>query len=159
MDAKYVSPMQLPTTVLEAANTYLARNWRVLPVLFQSKKCTVKDWPNYQADDYNLKQVFAHPSNVGVVLDKSGLTDIDIDSPDALPFAHWLPASCASTTWTPSFPGLPMPWRSLPLVPRSSAASCMRPIPWSSTNHAVLSSSRRAILRAFCGTTLLTGCS
>jgi hypothetical protein len=73
------------------AKTYQARNWRVIPTAFKSKACYIDEWQNYIVAEKDLVSAFAEPCNIGVVLAPSGLTDIDIDSPHAQPFLHWLP--------------------------------------------------------------------
>jgi len=78
-----------------AAKAYHARKWRVIPVNFQSKVCHIPKWQNYVAEEKSLASDFADPCNIGVLLEVSKLTDVDIDSADAVPFLDWLPATNA----------------------------------------------------------------
>ena len=80
-----------PSTSLDAAISYQKRNWRALPVDYKSKECHVSGWQNYQVEEQGLATAFADPHNVGILLGASELTDVDVDSPDAVPFLGWLP--------------------------------------------------------------------
>ncbi|MDA8093089.1 MAG: bifunctional DNA primase/polymerase [Betaproteobacteria bacterium] len=95
MDINYMCSAQQPSSALEAVEAFMERKWMVIPVEYQSKKCHVNDWPNYQAAEHDLTKAFASPCNVGILLGKSNLTDVDIDSLSAVPFMDWLPKTNA----------------------------------------------------------------
>lgn len=89
-------PLQTKSA-LDAAKQYQARNWHPLPIPYRLKGCTITGWPDYEVKEEHMAAAFASPCNVGVLLEKSDLTDVDIDSPDAAPFLDWLPPTKA--TW------------------------------------------------------------
>src|SRR5690349_494494 len=74
-----------------AAEMYLARKWRPLPLPYKTKTCKMAGWPNYVVKAEDLPTAFAGPCNVGVLLGASNLTDVDVDSQLAAPFVGWLP--------------------------------------------------------------------
>jgi hypothetical protein len=53
-------------SVAEAAKEYLALGLKVHPVSPRSKKPSVEDWPNYEADPDNVTYVFPDGINIGV---------------------------------------------------------------------------------------------
>lgn len=93
MGTSIASPPPLYPTPVAAAIDYRKRNWLVMPLDYKSKACYLEDWPTYKVDDNDLPAAFAEPHNIGILLGASGLTDVDIDSDDAVPFSKWLPPS------------------------------------------------------------------
>lgn len=89
-----LSPQPYPTP-LAAAMAYRERKWLVLPTEYMSKACYINGWQDYQVGDHDLAKAFAGPCNVGILLGKSGLTDVDTDSHDAARFHSWLPPTKA----------------------------------------------------------------
>lgn len=81
--------------VAAAANSYLALNWKVIPVEYKSKECHIKGWQSHTIEANDIPVTFIEPSNVGVLLGASKLTDVDVDSPFAVPFISWLPPTAA----------------------------------------------------------------
>ena len=80
---------------LEAALSSHEKGWKAIPVDFKSKACTMKGWPTLSLSSEQIKTSFATPSNLGILLEGSNLTDIDIDHPNALLFTNWLPPTGA----------------------------------------------------------------
>lgn len=78
-------------SVALVAKSYLAKNWKVIPVAYQSKACHQKNWQNCILQENDIPTVFAKQSNIGVLLGASELTDVDVDSAQAYSFLHWLP--------------------------------------------------------------------
>lgn len=74
-----------------AAKAYEAREWRTIPVEHMGKKCFLKKWQDFNVAQGSFATVFQEPCNVGILLERSGITDIDIDSNFAVPFLGWLP--------------------------------------------------------------------
>lgn len=88
-----------PADMLQAALTYRARGWRVLPVAWMGKKPALGDDWQHRAltlSPEELEAGFSAQRNVGVLLGTpSGhLADVDLDCPEALELApHYLPAT------------------------------------------------------------------
>ena len=78
-----------------ASKAYFTNGWKVIPVTYQSKACHIKGWQNYVIKENAIPVTFSDPSNIGVLLGESQLTDIDVDSALAFPFLHWLPPTGA----------------------------------------------------------------
>lgn len=85
----------VPTRAAMAAQSYLAREFRVLPIPYKSKACRIRDWPSYAVESEHIAAAFEDPCNVGVLLGASGYTDVDVDSDRAVPFLKWLPPTGA----------------------------------------------------------------
>ncbi len=82
------------------AKKYLDKGWAVTPVAYRTKRPLLNDWTNARLTLDAIDQHFGSARvNIGVVLGdpSGGLVDVDIDDPDALPFAdHFLPdTDCA----------------------------------------------------------------
>ncbi len=93
------------TPVREAAELYLSRGWRPVPVPHGQKAPAFKGWPDFQVDIDALIVAFPEPSNIGVILGgvSGGLVDIDLDCPEAVELAPaFLP-----DTWTFGRPSKP----------------------------------------------------
>jgi bifunctional DNA primase/polymerase-like protein len=77
------------------ARKYHDRGWAVTPVGFRTKEPILKGWPKTRLTIDDLDSHFkAGATNIGVVLGElsNGLVDVDIDDPEAIPFAgHFLP--------------------------------------------------------------------
>jgi hypothetical protein len=81
------------TDPLETALAYIERDWNPLPVPFQTKEPVDVGWPERIIDKHNAARFFnGGPQNIGVILGPSskGLTDIDLDSPEAIAIAPYL---------------------------------------------------------------------
>ncbi len=87
-------------TLLETATDYRRRGWQPLPVPAFDKNNPKKNgknpnrtnWENFSADESELPKYFnGHPQNIGVLLGSksNGLTDIDLDSPEAVKMADY----------------------------------------------------------------------
>jgi len=88
-------------TVLEDAQTYVARGWKVVPTPERTKDPVLLDWPNLDLSLEDLPTHFAvngHRPNLGVILGKRsrGIVDVDNDTAEAIALAKlWLPATDA----------------------------------------------------------------
>jgi putative DNA primase/helicase len=77
-------------SALDVARGYLGRGWRVIPVPFRSKRPTIAGWPGLRLDASDLDRHFnGQPVNIGTLLGEpsGGLTDVDLDCPEALRLA------------------------------------------------------------------------
>ncbi len=100
-------PQMKQETLLDIAADYLRRGWQPLPIPQFDKNDPKKDgknpnfpgWQNLKSDESDLSKYFnGKPQNIGVLLgnNSNGLTDIDIDSPEAVKLAdHFLPKTDA----------------------------------------------------------------
>ena len=86
-------------TPLEVATSYVARGWKPVPIPFKEKGPKLKDWPTLTTDASNVAQYFNGPEqNIGVQLGpkSNGLTDVDLDCPEAIAAAgYFLPRTGA----------------------------------------------------------------
>jgi Bifunctional DNA primase/polymerase, N-terminal len=79
-------------TSRQAARRYIARGWKPLPVNRGNKGPTSKGWPEWQvtnADEYVREHFTSALPNVAIQLGKlsAGLTDVDLDCPEAVQLA------------------------------------------------------------------------
>lgn len=88
-----------PQTALTTALAYLRRGWQPLPIAHRSKKPNIKGWENLKLTEPDLPNYFnGAAQNIGVLLGSAsnGLTDIDLDSPEAVKIAdYFLPETKA----------------------------------------------------------------
>ncbi len=78
------------TIFLDAATDYLRRGWQPLPVPHRSKNPNFAGWQNFTLSENEVPNHFnGKPQNIGILLGtkSSGLTDIDLDSPEAVKLA------------------------------------------------------------------------
>jgi hypothetical protein len=72
---------------LEIALAYIARGWAPIPIPHKTKKPTLKAWQNLSITAETARQYFkGNPQNVGVQQGAAsgGLTDVDLDCPEAI---------------------------------------------------------------------------
>lgn len=99
--SKLAAALPEPTssdTAYNIALGYLRRGWQPVPVPDRQKGPTRKDWQNLQITEANIGDVFNRAGNVGVLLGgtSGGLTDVDLDCPEALALADaFLPQTSA----------------------------------------------------------------
>ena len=77
----------------DIARGYLRRGWCPIPVPFKSKKPNTPGWQHSQLREEDLEKAFSGKINIGVILGpkSSGLTDVDLDCPEAVALApHFL---------------------------------------------------------------------
>jgi len=77
---------------LEFATDYLRRGWQPLPVPHRSKNPDLRAWQNLILSEKDLPKHFnGKPQNIGVLLGakSNGLTDVDLDSPEAIRIADF----------------------------------------------------------------------
>ena len=89
---------RLARRALDNATEYLGRGWQPVPVPLQEKAPKQKDWQNLAITPANAADYFEQNQNIGLQLGarSSGLTDVDIDCPEALALADsFLPATSA----------------------------------------------------------------
>ena len=80
-------------TPLDAAIDYINRGWSPVPIPYRRRKPVLKDWPDLRITAETAPQYFnGARQNVGVILGgaSNGLTDIDLDCPEAVAVAPWL---------------------------------------------------------------------
>ena len=83
-----------PNPTQKAALDYFHRGWAVIPVKLRGKQPIEKAWQKQRLDEDGVREAFALPRNVGVLLGEAsgGLIDVDLDSPEARTIAvHVLP--------------------------------------------------------------------
>ena len=82
----------------DIAREYLRRGWHPVPVEIRQKKPRDKAWQSLAITKANVEEYFERNDNVGLQLGarSTGLTDVDIDCPEALALADViLPATGA----------------------------------------------------------------
>ena len=82
----------------DIARDYLRRGWCPIPVPFKSKKPNTPGWQHSQLREEDLESAFSGKTNIGVILGpkSSGLTDVDLDCPEAVALApHFLERTSA----------------------------------------------------------------
>lgn len=72
--------------IVKAAESYIRRGWHVVPC--NGKVPVLKNWPSENISLLDLESYFSRRENVGVRLDR--LTDIDLDSAEAIALAPYL---------------------------------------------------------------------
>jgi len=83
-----------PRTVRDAAHEYLGRGWRPVPLRRREKKPRDQDWQTLDFEWRDIRRHFSEDDNVGVQLGprSGGLTDVDLDTPEACALAgYFLP--------------------------------------------------------------------
>jgi Bifunctional DNA primase/polymerase, N-terminal len=88
----------MSTQTLAAAHRYLRRGWAPISIPLGQKAPILKDRPHARFDAEELSGHFARAQNIGILLGdpSGGLTDIDLDTPEAVVLApRILPASGA----------------------------------------------------------------
>jgi Bifunctional DNA primase/polymerase, N-terminal len=100
-----VSATNPPSPCLEAARAYRTLGWWCVPIPTKQKRPVITGWPALRLEVAELAQHLAGEGNVGVLLGvvSGGLTDIDLDSHEAVELApRVLPP-----TWTFGRPSKP----------------------------------------------------
>ena len=90
--------LRLARRALDNAEEYLGRGWQPVPVPLEEKAPKQKDWQNLAITPANAADYFEENQNIGLQLGarSGGLTDVDIDCPEALALADtFLPATSA----------------------------------------------------------------
>ncbi|MBA4121494.1 MAG: DUF3987 domain-containing protein [Acidobacteria bacterium] len=82
--------------ILEHARKYHRRGWQPLPIAYGSKNPNFSGWQKFQTTEADLPNHFnVAAQNIGVLL-HNGLTDVDLDSPEAVKIAdYFLPPTDA----------------------------------------------------------------
>ena len=69
------------------------KNFKIVPVAYKKKRPFIKEWQKLDINKRNFEEYFSSEkkSNIGVMngAPSNGLTDIDLDDPDALFFAQY----------------------------------------------------------------------
>src|ERR1700686_2716111 len=92
------APAEEGYTACDIALGYLRRGWQPVPVPHGEKKPNLTDWPSLRVTEANVAEYFGRGGNVGVLLGAAsgGLTDVDLDCPEALALADvFLPDTTA----------------------------------------------------------------
>ena len=86
-------------TTLDVAKQYLKLGWQPIPIPHRSKNPNLSGWQKLRFTESELANHFnGKPQNIGVLLGEAsnGLTDIDLDSPEAVKIAdYFLPETKA----------------------------------------------------------------
>lgn len=80
-------------TALDIARSYIDRGWNPVPVPFKSKKPSGKRWQLRVIDHSSVAEHFnGEQQNVGVLMGTTsgGLTDVDLDCPEAVAIASFI---------------------------------------------------------------------
>lgn len=83
---------QISKPALEIATEYVQRGWNPLPIPRGAKRPHDSGWPSRIVDESKLAELFQDTDqNIGVVLGPSsgGLTDVDLDCPEAIKLAPY----------------------------------------------------------------------
>jgi hypothetical protein len=81
-----------------AAQEYVRRGWRIVPIQHGEKRPAMPGWPDFEASPEDLPRLFVHGENVAMIVgSKSGyVVDIDLDCTEAVALADlYLPATRA----------------------------------------------------------------
>src|SRR4051812_5938377 len=81
------------TTPLDIAIRYIRRGWNPVPIPHRAKKPTDHGWQHRIIDEASAPRFFnGKAQNVGIILGPSsgGLTDVDLDCPEAVALAPYL---------------------------------------------------------------------
>ena len=92
-------PRNKVADLIRVAKDYLQKDWQVIPIPARSKAPTIKDWQSLRVTEATAKTHFGRGSqNIGVLLGERSawLTDVDLDSPEAILLApYFLPTTSA----------------------------------------------------------------
>src|SRR5262249_42316003 len=79
-------------TSLDIALDYIARGWNPVPVPPRTKGPSRNGWQTRLIDAASAPHFFTHNENVGIILGpmSHGLTDIDLDCPEAVAIAPYV---------------------------------------------------------------------
>jgi P4 family phage/plasmid primase-like protien len=80
-------------TPLEYALEYIRRGWSPIPIPYREKGPILPNWPSLRVDAESAGQFFDGPRmNIGVILGpaSNGLTDVDLDCPEARHLSRYL---------------------------------------------------------------------
>jgi hypothetical protein len=80
-------------TILEIAQDYIARGWNPVPIPYRKKKPVTDGWQQRIVSTETAHQYFnSAPMNIGVQLgaNSRGLTDVDLDCPEACAIAPYI---------------------------------------------------------------------
>jgi Protein of unknown function (DUF3987)/Bifunctional DNA primase/polymerase, N-terminal len=78
---------------LDTAKSYIQRGWNPTPIPFKSKIPPGEEWQKRVIDSSNVNKFFnSQPQNVGVIMGPTsgGLTDVDLDCPEAIAIAAFI---------------------------------------------------------------------
>ena len=83
-------------STLDAALSYVARGWAIVPIPRGQKAPLITGWPNLRLTKEELPAHFSAGENIGLILGEAsdGLIDVDLDVPEAASVAkHFLPTT------------------------------------------------------------------
>ena len=79
-------------TPREIATDYIDRGWAPIPLPFKQKRPVGEEWQRLRIDRSTVNNLFKGEKNIGVLLGavSGGLTDVDLDCPEAVIAAQYL---------------------------------------------------------------------
>jgi P4 family phage/plasmid primase-like protien len=78
------------TAVLDAAYTYTSKKYFVVPIPEGRNELLTKGWSDLRLEEKDLPERFKDGDSIGLLLQPSGLTDVDCDCPQAVAAARTL---------------------------------------------------------------------
>jgi Bifunctional DNA primase/polymerase, N-terminal len=95
-------------SAVDLARDYLRRGWQPVPVPYREKAPTIREWQNLDITEDNVGDYFdQRRQNIGVQMGarSAGLTDVDLDCPEALALAEAVLPRTAAIFGRDSKPG------------------------------------------------------
>ena len=82
----------MATSLEEWALWYVGNGLTPIPVPYGAKSPTIRGWPKLRIQSREITEYFNGKQNIGLLLGRKGLADVDLDSPETLRIAdHFLP--------------------------------------------------------------------
>lgn len=81
-----MSEISVENITLKAAQIFLTKEWRPVPVPLRKKGPVIGEWQNMRLTASDLPKYFPANSNIGLILGEpsGGLVDVDLDTPQAV---------------------------------------------------------------------------
>lgn len=82
-------------TVCAAASCYLQGGLMPVPMASGKKNPVLKKWHEFSCTENDIDKSFNNQNNIGLILGRSGLLDVDFDCSEAIAFADLLPVTAS----------------------------------------------------------------